>query len=60
MTTADRTFALIALAFVEDACCIGWNPTPALHGTPHGVYSALCEFVCCCGRTPVLPLRRYA
>lgn len=51
----QRTFAFIPLALIADACRIGWNPSPALHGTPHGHYSALCEFVCCCGREAKLP-----
>lgn len=54
----DRVFALIPLALIEDACRLGWNPSPALHGTPHGHYSALCEFVCCCGRAPLMPGQR--
>lgn len=53
----ERVFAFIGLVLVEEACQLGWNPTPALFGTPHGMYSALCEWVCCCGRAPILPSR---
>jgi hypothetical protein len=47
-----RTFRYIRLHQMHDALALGYVPSRALQGTPHGHYAVLCEFLCCCGRSP--------
>ena len=53
----ERILAWIRWSALPDALRLGWLPVergPACH---HNYYSTLCEWVCVCGREPVV-LRR--
>jgi len=47
-----RWYLFIRFADMPDAMCLGWMPLQALHGSHHGNWSVLCQFVCCCDRRP--------
>jgi hypothetical protein len=45
-------------AYIEDYLKLGWLPSGidgGLFGTPHGRYSIIVEFLCCCGRPEKMP-----
>lgn len=50
-----KTFHFVRHPEVLDWLRVGWIARPALEGTHHGQWSALCEWLCDC--TPVRPTK---
>lgn len=44
----DGIYHYNRIPLMEDALMLGWLPTDALRGTPHGEWSVLCRWPCGC------------